>query len=968
MHPSAHNQLSPQQRQGSAKTPSPTYYSKTSPSNDFHCHNTNTNLKTDSNNSSNSSCQKPSIASTDNPRQSSHFVKKFRLSSYKLKKPPTSGSSPSFVDKNSHPTTLDVNPDSLETFFNPMDLQDLIHRQETHINQNSDGDDGLDYDDSDTGSIQPSPIINDGDATAMTAMTTDSDRKGFLPLQHSNRSGSTSISSSSMLKNSSTSSSSSAATSWEVVSSSTSFQPRHHRTASDRASKRSTKAVPPLSVNTTNLGTDVGANVGAHVGAHVISDIVGGDLVGEYVDDDDDDDDDDNDNEQNQDSSNRPPLSAAAKVKSFFPRIGSFYRPLSGRMPVAMEVHDNNINYNTNNAKGGFDNANTMPYDHHLNNSQLSFNDNSVNTEAELMHHTSSEITSQLDPKNNRRSSATQLTRSPVRSSLPKHQRTSQFLPRRNQSVLEDNDSTYALANVIVANDDVQDVSLNSDSITTPKSSSKDDEEDEDDTLLPLANPLPLSSPEEVYNAGRRRSLPLNATNKLMTKTQFDNYRRSMLVVSDHNKKKDKLIFGRRVKEFSDVDTDDDYNDDDTNISDSSDDDSEINVNDMTTKRNRFEEDAETKKENIRMRMKQDAHLSVYRQKMTRVTGSQTGLSSYGGELRSSSSYGTLNGMIPPGEDDDGDGDDEYDDVPLGILKAHGFPTSVKSRPLSAQPSLARLALEEQQNPTNISLLYQNTGNNGETSSLRSVRSVPGMRPDNANAIPLPSFLNNPSNRIPRGLVGEIAREEEAKQRRKSMGNILGGQRASTMLQSSASAFFPTSGVATNYAGSAYNGIEAQNNSNNSNKDNSEIQQQLQQMMQMQMQMLQQMQVPSSPPLKKNFSSFNVAKNHGGAPSIRSFAISERSVDSGRHRHSNISSFNDLGQSDLRLSKSQTFGARRQSSPRLARPPSTMHLSTTKNVEDEDEDEDDAGWQEMLEKRRQLKELWKQQQSVPLVS
>lgn len=757
-----------------------------------------------------------------------------------------------------------------------MDLQDFIHRQRVAV-------EGVDeY--SDSGSIQASPVLASGNANGFLENAGDLSKQAFHPSHSSDLSASTF--GTLMLKESSPSSSATTAmTSWEVVSSSSSSLAQQRGQGFNKA--------PPL---------------------HLSTAIDGNDIV------------DDEDEDEIEAETSRPPLSAAAKVKSFFPKIGSFYKPLSARGPLALEQDNDdqvNIPHNTNSNM-------PAPYDQTANSSQLSFNDNSATTEAELV-----SKSSVLDPKR----AGGELLRFPVRRSLPKHQRSSQFMGKK----LTFNDTAK------VNHDEVDGVLLSQKSPhTSPQTPTK--EEDEDDTLLPLASTLPTaSSPDDVYAAGYCRSLPLNSSHKLMTKTQFDNYRRSMLVLSEQTEKET----DRRSKLLGGLDVSSDNNSDTSENDDEDFDDEENDDDNSRARRNKFEEDAESKKQNIRMRMKQDAHLSVYRQKMTKVTGSQTGLSAYSTELRLSSSYAALNDLI-------NDDDDEYDDVPLGILKAHGFPTGSRSRPLSAQPSLARLGGEKLHQGPNV--LYQ-PRQNGETASLRSVHSIGGMRPDNVNnngLTPLPPFFSNPANNMTRGLVGQIAREEEAKQRRKSMGNPLGGQRSSTMMQSSASTVFNSN---ANYAGSMYNGAAPHNNNNGS-----EIQQQLQQMMQMQMQMLQQMQTPaaapSPPPFKKHWSSFDIPKSHGAAPSIRSFAPSERSVDSGRLQHSAMLSLHDLAQPELRTSKSQPFISHSQSSPRLSRPVSTLRMA----VAEDDEEDDDAGWQEMLEKRLQLKEMWKQQQSVALVS
>jgi hypothetical protein len=491
--------------------------------------------------------------------------------------------------------------------------------------------------------------------------------------------------------------------------------------------------------------------------------------------------------------------------------------------------------------------------------------------------------------------------------------------------------------------------SFSSSSAASPNNkrvSQAEDESDlENDTLLPFSTtvmppPPPPPPPEEYIHGGAHpRSLLLpNSSNKVMTRSQFDNYRKSVIGLG------------------SSMD-DDATTNDGTNSHGSDEDDDDDDDDDELTKnlRDKFGEDSE-KMNTMRMRLKQDAHLSVYRQKMTKVAASHSngGLSSY---VRPQSMVmgNNFGGGVTPGLsgiDDDSD-DDEYDDVPLGILKAHGFPSSSnRLKPTMSQPNLTMAAEEPGPN-----VLYQrhNTAPVGDTASIRSSFSggvqqqqqVP-KDSDLRGRPPLPNVFANPTQVMSRGLVGEIAREEEARIKRRSFGNLLMTQRASTMMESSAS---------SNYDGSIYNG-------NPGTQGNSaEIHQQLQQMMQMQMQMLHQMQAPPQQNLRKHMSSFDVSQIHRQSmarpysprpASIRSVAMSERSLDMSRY--------------PVKQTMSMMI-PNRTSPPQLSsRPMSTLHLVSTADDDDDDEEEDDKGWKEMLEKRRGLKEMWKQQGAVAIVS
>ncbi|ANB15204.1 hypothetical protein AWJ20_2828 [Sugiyamaella lignohabitans] len=474
------------------------------------------------------------------------------------------------------------------------------------------------------------------------------------------------------------------------------------------------------------------------------------------------------------------------------------------------------------------------------------------------------------------------------------------------------------------------------------------DSDFEQETLLPFS-----TSPSNTGYAGHTKVMPSHS-GKVMTKSQFDHYRKSIVGLSD-------LVNNSDHGEGYD-------NDDDIGDDDEDEDQGRLRLKHL-------DDDPENKKESLRMRLKQDAHLSVYRQKMTKITASHSSaaLSSFqtpGSRLGSSSNLSAMainpTSYVGDMNDDDEDlDDDEYDDVPLGILKAHGFPSGPQ-RPLKHMPS--------QQSLSNLplpSVLYQGevgpgSGGRSDVVSLNSGYSghsgivpPPISMPPEGELLVKPAFTNdifgNSTTHMNRGLIGEIAREEEAKMKRRSYGNLLSAQRAQTLM-----------GSPVGYAGSLYNGYSSASpppNNATANKNGNEIQQQLQQMMQMQMQMLQQIQGgnqgPTIPAQRKTVSSFDMVRQSGAPfsprpPSLRSVAMSDRSLD--------------LTKSPYMRS---TFSQGRFSpAPQLGvRPPSGMNMvSNSAAVDDEDEEEDDEGWKEMLEKRRQLKELWKQQTSVHLVS
>jgi hypothetical protein len=493
------------------------------------------------------------------------------------------------------------------------------------------------------------------------------------------------------------------------------------------------------------------------------------------------------------------------------------------------------------------------------------------------------------------------------------------------------------------------------------------------------------SNIDMIGSSLRAPGVPSPAT-LIMTKSQYDKYRQNKDDKDDDN------------AEDSDEDEDEDEEDDDDD-------------NPQKARARRVFEEDEAKKEDFRMRMKQDAHLSVYRQKMTKLTGSQIGLSNLNPGVLSSSSN------LPSGDDGfDYDSDEDYDDVPLGILKAHGFPTSGRLKTMKSQHNFG----EEP------SLMLPQPGGfgrqAGDTASLRSFQSnlagPPAVTPEpeegylamrNHTSTNIPGF--NSSVPMNRGLVGEIAREEEAKRNRKAQMNNLAAQRTATMNGSM---------FDVNDGGSIYNAPQNSGggNSGNVGGNANEIQLQLQQMMQMQTQILQQMAsnqgnpmtmlstpgrmtpMQQIPPMKKMWSSFDVM-NHGlrpgGAPSIRSFAPSDnrsirsfavnqapqqQPINARPPMHQPHNSMPTLEGFKFPSNSPQPGGMpQHQQSGSMsvpaAGPNGANHqkqgsVATARLVDvggdddDDDDDDDEAGWKEMEQRKEQLRRLWKTQPAVVL--
>ncbi|KAJ5782809.1 hypothetical protein N7457_004583 [Penicillium paradoxum] len=202
------------------------------------------------------------------------------------------------------------------------------------------------------------------------------------------------------------------------------------------------------------------------------------------------------------------------------------------------------------------------------------------------------------------------------------------------------------------------------------------------------------------------------------------------------------------------------------------------------------EDEVEKQRETERQRRKQEAHLSVYRQQMMKITGQQAPLQSLrpvmsGGSTSTPNLLPSRLSVLGDKSNSGKSSEEEDDDVPLGILAAHGFPS--QNRPptrltnISSNPNL-RASMQ----PPYISSASSVSGvdANGSRVSL----------PPFARNLPRDPYfgagiVNNPNRESlalgggsvyggssspappPGGLVGVIANEERARAMRRGSPN-----------------------------------------------------------------------------------------------------------------------------------------------------------------------------------------------------
>jgi hypothetical protein len=268
------------------------------------------------------------------------------------------------------------------------------------------------------------------------------------------------------------------------------------------------------------------------------------------------------------------------------------------------------------------------------------------------------------------------------------------------------------------------------------------------------------------------------------------------------------------------------------------------------------DDEAEKAKQATKQRRKQEAHMTVYRQQMMKVTGESAGAAP--SRPRLSVSFSTPNlpildpvGPLPP----NGSDEEEDEEVPLAILAAHGFPN--KNRPptrlstVGSNPSLRASQMPSYQRPASV--LAGAAGAEGS-----------GRLPAFAKHLPKDPFLgaglvHNPVRESfalggggpaispgtmqssptasPGGLIGVIASEEKSRALRRGSPHI-DGQMSGAMQPN---LYDPINGIPANmmYPG----GMPMPNPAMMTPGDHTQMQMnmQMQQFMQMQMQFMQMM-------------------------------------------------------------------------------------------------------------------------------
>ena len=208
------------------------------------------------------------------------------------------------------------------------------------------------------------------------------------------------------------------------------------------------------------------------------------------------------------------------------------------------------------------------------------------------------------------------------------------------------------------------------------------------------------------------------------------------------------------------------------------------------------DDDLERDREAAKQRRKQEAHLTIYRQKMKKVTGEtpsdlpnlKTSVNTPNLHNRSTTPTFSLNDGPPQRASD---GDDEDEEVPLGILAAHGFPN--KGRPPTVGGPGANISFRSETYPPPT----PSTAGGSRTSTLPAfARNLPqdpyygaglvnqanreslafGNRsPGSVSSSSFPQPQQHSGAPHPAGLVGVIAGEERARAARRGSPNAQGG-------------------------------------------------------------------------------------------------------------------------------------------------------------------------------------------------
>ena len=418
------------------------------------------------------------------------------------------------------------------------------------------------------------------------------------------------------------------------------------------------------------------------------------------------------------------------------------------------------------------------------------------------------------------------------------------------------------------------------------------------------------------------------------------------------------------------------------------------------------DDDAEKAKQLANQRRRQEAHMSVYRQQMMKVTGE--GPSGLGGRLRPGVSGAQSSPNLPTLARLE-DKEDEDEEIPLAILQAHGFPNKNKSplRPMSSIPNLRAQSVMSGALPVFARNLPQDPYL-GAGLTYPTNRESMGFS-GGSGSVYGGSARGAPANLPPGGLVGVIANEERSRAMRRGSPNALGEYSTPPPPANGFDGMGGMGGMSPNLrASTMMGGMPPINPMMLTPGDHAQLQmsQQMQQFMQMQVQFMQMMtngQMPAQPgqatppqalpdfsqlgvspgPQPRPGSSHQRAQTmmepgssswlpQGGmfAPSVRnqggytpSIAPSERSNVGmpGRYRPvSNVPGAAVDGNTNV-----NNNGKSRASSIDVLQgwdSGKTARTSTIKVVPKASaasDDDDDEGWEEMAKKREKKRSLWR---------
>lgn len=280
--------------------------------------------------------------------------------------------------------------------------------------------------------------------------------------------------------------------------------------------------------------------------------------------------------------------------------------------------------------------------------------------------------------------------------------------------------------------------------------------DDEEDSLFDTTHTFSTRTTNRFASA---RSSP-QQSHKVMTPAEFELYRKDK---ERQDKERQQGSLSHRPKADEDEDEDDDhdnYEDDD--------------------------DDLEKAKQQAKQRRKQEAHLSIYRQQMMKVTG-EAASAVHASRPSLSISYSTPNLTNMPGlntggpspEANTADNSDD-DEIPLAILAAHGFPSKNREPThlsnMASNPDLRAAAQPSYQRPSSAAGGGPGLGNPRLPAFARNLPQDPFLGAGLVRNSVRESFAfgggsmssGQPGASVPPGgLIGVIANEERSRAMRR---------------------------------------------------------------------------------------------------------------------------------------------------------------------------------------------------------